>query len=342
MSEPVGKGAGAGSGRAAIEAEMARQSRDAVQSFADAETRAEEIAGSVARTGRLLMLGMGASHALNRMVEPFFRDHGIEALALPVSEQLDQPLPLAGRTVIVASQSGESAEVVRWLGAARPGAEGFGLTMDPRSTLAAALPCLVGAGGVETGFAATRSVLVGLALYGRVLAALGADAAAMVDILRAPVPADTGGALRALSGVRCIVTSGRRLAGLAEGLALGMAELSRLPAFALEGGQFRHGPMEMLGRGVGAVFFRGADATGDAVRRLAEAVAGAGSPAVVLDASGALPAAGAETVSLGRHEGLAALAALIPASQRLMLDFSATRVEGVGLPLRTSKVTRIE
>lgn len=340
MSEPAGTRAT--TGRAAIEAEMARQSRDAVQSFADAETQAAGIARSIRRTGRVLMLGMGASHALNRMAEPFFRDLGIDALAVPLSEQLDQPLPLAGRTVIVVSQSGESAEVVRWLGTARSAAEVFGLTMDPHSTLAAALPCLIGAGGVETGFAATRSVLVGLALYGRVLAALGADAAAMVDALRAPVPADTAGAVRALSGAGCIVASGRRLVGLAEGLALGLTELSRLPAFALEAGQFRHGPMEMLAPGVGAVFFRGADATGEAVRRLAAAVAEAGSPAVVLDASGGVPAEGVETVSVGRHEGLAALAALVPVSQRLMLDFAATKVAEVGRPLRSTKITRIE
>lgn len=336
MSEP------AGSGRAAIEAEMARQAGDALASFAGAAARAEEVAASLARTGRLVMLGMGASHALNRTVEPFFRDLGIEALALPLSEQLDQPLPLAGRTAIVVSQSGESAEVVRWLGPGRPGADAFGLTMDLRSTLAAGLPCLIGAGGVETGFAATRSVLVGLALYGAVLSALGTDAAPMLDVLRAPVPAETGSALDALAGVGCIVTSGRRLAGLAEGLALGLVELSRLPAFALEGGQFRHGPMEMLGPGVGAVFFRGADATGERVARLAGAVAGAGSPAVVLDASGEAPATGAVTLPAGRREGLAGPAALIPLSQRLMLDFAAARVADVGRPLRTSKVTRIE
>ena len=144
------------------------------------------------------------------------------------------------------------------------------------------------------------------------------------------------------AATRCIVASGRRLVGLAEGLALGLTELSRLPAFALEGGQFRHGPMEMLAPGVGAVFFRGADATGEAVRRLAAAVAEAGSPAVVLDASGGVPAAGAETVSVGRHEGLAALAALVPVSQRLMLDFAATKVAEVGRPLRSTKITRIE
>lgn len=329
-------------GLAAIEREMARQGEDAIRSFSDAEARAADIARAILRNGRVLMLGMGASHALNRMMEPFFRDRGIEALAVPLSEQLDHPLPTGGWTVIVTSQSGESAEVVRWLREAPHGADCFGLTMDPRSALAAELPSLIGAGGVETGFAATRSVLVGMALYGAVLTALGVGAAAMLDALRAPTVPATDAALRALSGVRCIVTSGRRLQGLAEGLALGLIELSRVPSFALEGGQFRHGPMEMLGPGIGAVFFRGADPTADRVGRLAEAVVAAGSPTIVLDASGGTAAAGAETLSVGRHDGLAGLAALIPASQRLMLDFAVTRVAEVGRPLRTNKITRIE
>ena len=86
------------------------------------------------------MLGMGASHAVGRAMEPHYRACGIDALALPVSEQLGAPLPLAMRTVLVASQSGESAEVVRWLrDAARP-ADTFGLTLDAGSTLAPRQP----------------------------------------------------------------------------------------------------------------------------------------------------------------------------------------------------------
>lgn len=329
-------------GLVAIEDEMARQGKDALSSFADAETRAGEVASSIRRTGRLLLLGMGASHGLNRAVEPLYRARGMDAVALPLSEQLDQPLPTEGRTVIVTSQSGESAEVVRWLNVAHLAADGFGLTMDGGSTLARSLPSLIGAGGVETAFAATRSTFVGVALHAAVLSALGADPAAFLQVLRAPTHPDIANAVGALAGVRSVVTSARRLQGLAEVLALGLTELSRVPCFALECGQLRHGPMEMLGPDVGAVFLRGDDPTGDLVRGLAEAVAATGAPTIVLDASGRRPATGAVTVDAGRHDGVAALAALLPLAQRLMIGFAAARVAEVGTPVRSQKITRIE
>lgn len=329
-------------GRVAIELEMARQRKDALSSFTDAEDRAAAVAASIRRTGRLLLLGMGASHGLNRAVEPLYRAHGADAVALPLSEQLDQPLSTIGRTAIVTSQSGESAEVVRWLTLAHPGAEVFGLTMDAGSTLGRSLPSLIGAGGVETAFAATRSTFVGVALHAAVLAALGTDPAAFLRVVRAPEDPDIAEAAKALKGVRSIVTSARRLQGLAEVLALGLTELSRVPCFALECGQFRHGPMEMLGPEVGAVFLRAADATGDLVRGLAEAVAATGAPTLVLDASGRPPATGAVTVDAGRQDGIAALAAILPISQRLMIGFAAARVADAGVPVRSQKITRTE
>lgn len=330
------------SGRAAIEAEMARQRDDARASLVFAQERAAEVAADLRRSGRVLLLGMGASHGLNRVVEPLFREQGIAALAVPLSEELDTPFQADGATVIVVSQSGESAEVVRWLRETAPSAGRFGLTMDPASTLARVLPCLVGAGGVETGFAATRSLYVGLALYGAVLGALGADTSELSVALSAPDTADTGPAADLLQGVGGIVTSGRQLRGLAETLALGLAELARLPSFALEGGQLRHGPMEMLGPDLGAIFLRGADATGDRVCALAEAVAATGTRTVVLDASGGLAAAGCVTLAAGRWDSLAAPVALLPVAQRLMLRFAATRVTDVGTPVRSQKVTRTE
>ena len=329
-------------GLAAIEHEIARQKDDARSSFFTAQDQAKAIAASIRQTRGLLLLGMGASHGLNRAVEPLLRAQGVDAVAIPLSEQLDHPLALAGRTVIVTSQSGESAEVVRWLHEAGGAAEAFGLTMDPSSSLAVALPSLIGAGGVEKGFAATRSLYVGIALYGAVLGALGADTTAMLAAINSTDKPDISQAADLLGDVRSILTSGRQLRGLAETLALGFMELGRLPAFAIECGQFRHGPMEMLGPDHGAVFFRGADTTGDLVVGLAEAVAATGVRAIVLDASGGRPAAGCLTLSPGRHDGLAALAALLPISQRLMIRFAAARVADVGTPLRSQKVTRTE
>lgn len=334
MSKPAGL--------AAIEYEMSRQKSDARRSFLGAREQAQVIAATIRRSERLLLLGMGASHGLNRAVEPMFRDMGIDAVAIPLSEQLDHPLSIAGRTVIVTSQSGESAEVVRWLQEASPQKDCFGLTMDGGSTLARALPSLIGAGGVETGFAATRSLYVGIALFGAVLGALGADTSGMLALVDASDAPDITQAADRLNGVRAIVTSGRQLRGLAETLALGFCELARLPCLAIESGQFRHGPMEILGPDLGAVFFRGADATGDRVLGLAEAVAAAGARTVVLDASGKRPAAGCLTISPGRYDGLAAMVALLPISQRLMVRFAAARVADVGTPLHTRKVTRTE
>ena len=329
-------------GLAAIEREMSRQKDDARSSFLNARDRVQEVAAAVRRSEGLLLLGMGASHGLNRAVEPLFRTLGIDAVAVPLSEQLDHPLSTAGRSVIVTSQSGESAEVVRWLHQSSPQTDSFGLTLDPGSTLARALPSLIGVGGVETGFAATRSLYVGVALFGAVLGALGADTSGLLATIDSSDDPDITQAADLLGGVRSIVTSGRQLRGLAETLALGFAELARLPCFALEGGQFRHGPMEMLGPDLGAIFFRGADATGDHVLGLAEAVAAAGAKTIVLDTSGKRHAVGCVTISAGHRDGLAALSALLPISQRLMVRFASARVADVGLPQRSQKVTRIE
>lgn len=321
---------------------MARQHADALASFVQAGPVAERVAASLKRNGKLLLLGMGASHAVGRAIEPLYRAQGIEAIALPLSELLGQALPFADKAVLVTSQSGESAEVVRWFREAGAAGDVFGLTLEADSFLGRAAPCLVGAGGAEHAFAATRSLTVTFALHMAVLAALGEDPGEALRALEAPQEIDIGPALAALENVATVVTSGRRLHGLAEALALGLTELSRLPCHALEGGQLRHGPMEMLGEKVGVVLFRGSDQTGDLVAGLAAAVAEAGSPAIVFDASGAEPARGAVTLTFRPANGLAAIFAMLPVAQRLMLAFADSRVENAGTPIRSTKITRDE
>lgn len=327
-------------GLIAIEAEMARQAGDARASFAQAGARADEVAASLRRTGRLTMLGMGASHAVNRATEPLYRELGLDAQALPLSEQLGLGVPLAGKTVLVVSQSGESAEVLRWIETAK-GGDPFGLTLDGNSTLARALPTLVAAGGVETAFAATRSLTLTFALHLAVLARLGVDPAPALAALSHPAP-DVSAAVARLAEVGAIVASGRRLQGVAEAAALGLCELARLPAFALEGGQLRHGPMEMMGPDLGVVLFRCAEVDAGRVASMADSAAGAGARVVLFDASGAGPVAGAECVTLPAGRGMEAILTTLPAMQRLMLGVAAARVPDVGNPRRSSKITRIE
>ena len=329
-------------GLQAIDREMARQHADALASFRDNTEMAIRAAASLRRTGRLLLLGMGGSHAVGRAVEPLYRRLGIDAIALPLSEQLGAPLLLEGRTVFITSQSGESAEVVRWFEETGGNAETFGFTLEGGSFLARTAPCLVGHGGTEQAFAATRSLTVSFALHLAILNALGEDASAAIDALQNPREPAIDGALAALADVRSVVTSGRRMQGLAEAIALGFTELSRIPCFSLEGGQLRHGPMEMLSPQVGVVLVRSDDETADLVTAMANSVVEAGAKLVVFDASGRSPVAGAATVAFPPLTGLAAVFAMLPTAQRLMIAFAAARVTDAGTPVRSTKITRSE
>jgi len=329
-------------GLVAIDREMARQHADALASYEAAKTEAHTIAASLAKTRKLLLLGMGGSHAVGRAVEPLYRALGIDAIAVPLSEQLGQPLALEGRTVLVTSQSGESAEVVRWFDETGGNAETFGLTLEGGSFLARTVTSLIGAGGTELAFAATRSLTVTFALHLAVLSALGADPSAAFAVLSAPEEPDIASALAALATVRTVVTSGRRLQGLAEALALGLTELSRLPCFSLEGGQLRHGPMEMLGADIGVVLFRGNDSTAGLVTAMAVSAVETGAPVIMFDASGDEPVAGTVSIRFAPATGLAAIFAMLPAAQRLMIAFADARVDGAGTPVRSTKITRSE
>lgn len=325
-----------------IDREMARQRADAIASFEAARSGAGAIAASLKRTGSLLLLGMGGSHAVSRAVEPLYRAAGVDAIALPLSEQLGQPLSIDNRTVLMTSQSGESAEVLRWFKETGGTPDTFGLTLEQGSFLAGAAPSLIGAGGTERAFAATRSLTITFALHMAIFEALGLDVADALDVLKSPEEPDLAPALAALAGVFTVVTSGRRLQGVAEALALGLTELSRRPCFSLEGGQLRHGPMEMLSPDVGVVLFRGRDDTTDLVTAMAASIAGTDAPLVVFDASGEAPVDGAVTIAFRPADGLAAVFSMLPAAQRLMVAFAEARVPDAGTPVRSSKITRSE
>lgn len=329
-------------GLLAIDREMARQRADALASYHAAQDTAKQVAASLRRTGRLLLLGMGGSHAVGRTVEPLYRALGIDAIALPLSEQLGQPLGIANTTVLITSQSGESAEVLRWFNETGGTSETFGLTLEFGSFLARKATCLVGAGGTELAFAATRSLTISYALHLAILGALGEDVASGLAALNEPQEPDISEAVAALSAVGTVVTSGRRLQGAAEALALGLTELSRRPCFSLEGGQLRHGPMEMLAPDVGVVLFRGKDTTESLVTAMATSAVETGAPVVIFDASGDPPVSGAITLTFRPVTGLAATLAMLPVAQRLMIAFAWERVEDVGTPVRSTKITRSE
>ena len=323
-----------------IRDEMRRQHADALVTFEQTRPMAARVAESIRRTGRLLLLGMGGSHFVNRIVEPLYRAQGIDATAFVASELLRAPLPAGKRTVLLTSQSGGSGEILRYLEGAGTQEERFGMTLNADSGLGRAVPCLVAAGGSERAFAATRSLILSLIMHGAILRELGLDGAPLVAALKAPKPPSVDAAVAALAGCHTFVYTGRgMLEGVAEAASLGLMELARLPAFAMEGGQLQHGPMEILGKAIGVVLFRPAGPDGKTALRVAEAAHGAGSPVVVFDVSGEPAIAGVTTIALPRSEGLASALLLFPAIQETMIGIASRHVDKVGEPLRTTKVT---
>lgn len=328
-------------GLLAIESEMARQEADALNTFSAVKERAAEVAASLRSTGAAILLGMGASHAVNRAMEPHYRALGLDAVAISLSEQLGSPLPLNNKTVLLASQSGESAEVIRWLNTARAGAV-FGFTLNTDSTLGRAVPSMVAQGGPEVAFAATRSLTLTFALHLAILAELGVDATPACTILKHDVVRDVSSAIASLNGVTALVTSGRKLQGVAEAAALGLCELSRVPAFSLEGGQLRHGPMEIMAPALGVVLFCADEPDASLVHGMAVSARDAGARVVLFDASGSSTIAGINTITLPKTSGIAAIFEVLPTMQRFMIGFAAERIADVGTPCRSSKITRTE
>lgn len=331
-----------GPGLLALQSEMARQHQDARDSYEGNGEIAATIAKALRINRRLILLGMGASHAVNRMVEPTYRALGIQTISLPLSEQLYAPLDLTNSIVLVTSQSGESVEVHRLFSSLVAHSGVFGLTLEGGSTLAQSCPSLVGRGGTERAFAATRSLLISLALHQRVLTELGDDPMAALAELKESQTPDIGPALAALANCSALVFSGRAMRGLAEAAALGAMELGRLPAQALEGGQFRHGPMEILGPKVGVVLAKAEEATASLVDNLAESCVAARSPTIVLDASDQAAIAGVIRIPARKAAGVAAALALLPAAQKLVIELADSRVDNVGTPVRSGKITRDE
>ena len=323
-------------------AEMARQRQDALASMDGGVAAAQAAAASARRTGRVVLYGIGGSHYVNRSVEPLYRELGLDCRAMNASEALMAPLPDVARTALIVSQSGESGEIVELL--ARPAGKEvrFGLTLEAGSTLArSSQAVLVGAGGTEHAFAATRSIVVCLALHAAVLEALGAPQDALRAVLAADGAPDIAAADAALAACDVVAFAGRHvLAGIAGSGALSMMELARVPTIGWEGGQFRHGPFEFLRPGLGIVLLRSAGVDGPGVPPLAAACVRAGCTTIVFDASGeaALPAC--LTVALPRNAGLAAGVSMLLGFQPLNIAVAGRRVAGpIGTPVWTSKVT---
>lgn len=325
-----------------IEDEMARQFRDARTTFSQVQEAARPIAERIAATGRVVMLGMGASHWANRMAAASYRGLGIRAYPEILSEYMRAPLPPGDRVTLITSQSGESGEIASYFAALPNRHDHFGLTLNAGSTLGRLVPVLAGSGGPEKPYAATRSIVISLILHAAILHHLGHDDAALMEVLAHDAPAATPNeeAVAELAACHTLFLSGRGQAhGALEVAALTFMELARTPAIALELGQLLHGPHECLAPGAALVLARqiGPDASG--VTRMAAAARSYGLRPILFDLGRQDPVAGAIHIRLPARNGLAAALQLLPAVQLHVIHAAAHRVSDFGKPRRSSKVT---
>jgi fructoselysine-6-P-deglycase FrlB-like protein len=322
--------------------EMAAQCGDALASMDAAVAPAGVAAASARAAKRLVLYGMGGSHFVNRAVEPLYRELGLDCTAVPASEALMSPLPDQPRAALIVSQSGESGEIVELL--ARPARREarFGLTLDAASTLGrSTLATLVAAGGPEQAFAATRSIVLTVALHAAMLEVLGADQPGLRAVFAAPPEVDIAPIDAALAGCDVVAFAGRHvMQGIAQSGALSMMELARIATIGFEAGQFRHGPYEFLRPGLGVILLRSAGPDAAAIPPIAAATVAAGCTTIVLDASGGAAVPGCVHVVLPTGAGLAAAVSVLLTLQRLNIAVALRRIPaGVGTPLRTTKVT---
>ena len=315
------------------------------------------------RNGRqLVFTGMGGSYDTCYAPVTALASYGITGVMVDSAELLYFRRPtLAGSTLlVVVSQSGESAEVVRLVEELDRGPERpfiVSVTNGSQNSLARlANVALDSRAGQEQGpstmtFTGALVVLAALAqvLSGRsadeVVAGVGADAQAAAEAVERLLPMidDRAEPLRAWLGDRPVLTLLARGAGRAasEMGALTLKEAARFPAEAMQSAQFRHGPLELAGREAAVVLIATEAATREVDRRLAAELVGSGVAVLHICGDGEA-VEGTHTIRLGAVDrALIAAPAIVPV-QLLAWRLAVDRGLKPGTYTRSSKITTRE
>lgn len=307
---------------------------------------------------RVIITGMGGSlHSTHAALITLTR-----ALKTPVllwdAAELTQQVPqlVNSRSAIIAvSQSGESAELCRLTELAdRPGLA-ISITNGVDNTLAnwADVAITTEAGAEST--ASTKTYTGGFAALHLAVAHLTGQAEGAAESVREA--ADTiSGFLPELPGVAeeaaaflgpvsalVLVGRGASYASAAMG-ALLTEEAAKLICQPLTGGQFRHGPLELVRSGFAAVIFAGEGEAAELNVRLAQDTDNLGGRCIVIgdDLSGLGPSENLLAVTLPKvGAGLLPLMEILPI-QHLAIPLAIARGFEPAAFLNATKVTRLQ
>jgi len=263
---------------------------------------AEDLRDSPRR--RIVLTGMGSSYYACYPLLIELIEAGFDAWLVETSELIhyQRRLLTPDTVVLLVSQSGRSAEIVRLLEENVGGAVTIGITNDSTSPLAAqARHCVLLHAGEEHTVACKTYMasLVALAWVGAHLCKLDlgrvreevqglpeAVSAYLAHWREHTIEAET-----ALADVTQVFLAGRgaSLATAGHG-GLILKEATHFPAEGMSAAAFRHGPLEMVNPRTFVVVFEGAERTAGLNARLLEDIRAAGGKAVFIGA-GAPPSA---------------------------------------------------
>ncbi|MHB0875419.1 MAG: SIS domain-containing protein [Anaerolineae bacterium] len=211
---------------------------------------------------RTVFVGMGTSEFSAELVLAALARQGVDATTLDAGELLHYPRPLPGTPVLV-SQSGESVETRKVAEGLRQRQGMVTITNEPDSTIARlvelVLPIVAGHESAITNktYVNTLAVLLLMAALepGQVEPTLDrlsrlADAMPRYD----SEGLSRAASLLAQASVIQFIARGPSIAA-AKQAALTFSEGTKTPAYALAAGAFRHGPFELVGPNLFAVFF---------------------------------------------------------------------------------------
>ena len=245
----------------------------------DVIAAAAPVWGRIEEYSRIVLTGMGASHAALRPLWLSLVAEGRPAWLLDASELLAFCLPVidARTLVVAASQSGRSAELVELAEAvAERGGTLLAITNDARSPLALRAAAIIDIKAGKESTVSTKTYLNTLAV-GLVLGAPASAPALDQALLQAAdgieayledAPAHIG-ALREKFGLP------ERLYFLARGNSLAAAECGALitkeaakwPVEAMSAAQFRHGPLELADPRLSAIILGGEETAAKELNR---------------------------------------------------------------------------
>ncbi|MET0901423.1 MAG: SIS domain-containing protein [Mycobacterium sp.] len=244
---------------------------------------------------RIILTGMGSSHYAAMPSWRRLIDADKTAWCVDAGRLLDNPRLITADSLLIAtSQSGASGEVAALLDSfgekTRPAAI-LGVTNDPSSRLGAGADYTYPIHSGSEATVSTKSYLNTLAalndLTSRILGVRPDDVGATAHLVANLI---VPGAIDVLAQTY-VDAPDPRLAFIgyqdhaATALYAGLItkEAAKVAAEGYVGGEFRHGPLELAGPGLIAVFFGGADAgENESLRRLAAEVADSGAAVMVL------------------------------------------------------------